>query len=46
MKTLALLALLLAPTCFSVEPAKAKTECVTKCRTDSGGHLICKTRCD
>jgi hypothetical protein len=32
--------------CFPVEPAHAdSTTCTTKCRTDSGGNVICKTVC-
>lgn len=31
--------------CFPVGPAHAESTCTTKCRTDSGGNVICKTVC-
>lgn len=39
---LVLCALLLVDSCLAAAQAQ---DCTTKCRTDSGGNVICKTSC-
>lgn len=44
---IAILLALSACHCYpNIEPAHAEgNNCTTTCRTDSGGHVICKMRC-